>query len=58
MAPRSLISNKSNSCNSYNWTVLYSPLTINYKLISIKVCFLIKILLLSYATLSSLVMLY
>ena len=52
--PYLLISNKSNSYSSCNWTILYSPLTINYKSTSINVCFLIKILLLSYATLSSL----
>ena len=56
--PRLLISNKSNSYNSCNQTVLYSPLTINYKLTSIKVCFLIKILLPFYTTLPSLVVLY
>ena len=58
MAPCLLISNKSNSYNSCNWTVLYSPLTINCKLTSVKVCFLIKILLLSYTTFPSLVMPY
>ena len=47
-----LIFNKSNSYSSYNQTVLYSPLIINCKFTSIKVCFLIKILLLFYITLS------
>ena len=57
-APRLLTSNKSNSYNSCNWTVLYSPLTINYKSIKVKVYFLIKILLLSYTTFPSLIILY
>ena len=57
-APYLLISNKSNSCNSCNRTILYSPLTINCKLTSVKVCFLIKILLLSYTTLFFLVVPY
>ena len=56
--PYLLISNKSNSYSSCNQTILYSPLTINYKSTSINVYFLIKILLLSYATLSSLFILY
>ena len=58
IAPRLLTSNKSNSCNSCNQTILYSPLTINYKSTSVKVCFLIKILLLSHTTLPSLVIPY
>ena len=53
-----LIFNKSNSYSSYNQTVLYSPLTINCKSTSIKVCFLIKILLLFYTTLPLLFVLY
>ena len=53
-APRSLMSNKSNSYSSCNRTISYSPLTINYKSTSVNVCFLTKILLLSYATLPSL----
>ena len=56
--PYSLISNKSNSYSSCNWTILYSPLTIDCKSTTIKVCFLIKILSLSYTTLPSLVILY
>ena len=56
--PYLLIFNKSNFYSSYNWTVLYSPLTINCKSTSIKVCFLIKILLLSYITLPSPFVLY
>ena len=57
-ASRLLTSNKSNSYSSYNRTVLYSPLTINYKSTSVNVCFLIKILLPFYATLPFLVVLY
>ena len=53
-----LTSNKSNSYSSYNQTILYSPLTINCKSTSINICFLIKILLPSYATLPSLVIPY
>ena len=56
--PYLLTSTKSNSYSSCNQTVLYSPLTINYKSTSVNVCFLIKILLLSYATLFSLFILY
>ena len=56
--PYLLTSNKSNSYNSYNRTILYSPLTINYKSTSINVCFSIKILSLSYTTLPSLFILY
>ena len=57
-APRLLTSNKSNSYSSYNRTILYSSLTINYKSTSVNVYFLIKILLPSYTTLPSLVILY
>ena len=57
-APCLLISNKSNSYSSCNQTILYSPLTINYKSTSINVCFSTKILLLSHATLPSLFMPY
>ena len=53
-APYLLISNKSNSYSSCNRTILYSPLTINYKSTSVNVYFLIKILSLSYAILPSL----
>ena len=53
-APRLLMSNKSNSYSSCNQTVLYSPLTINYKSTSVNVCFSIKILSPFYTTLSSL----
>ena len=56
--PYLLISNKSNSYSSCNQTILYSPLTINYKSTSVNVYFLIKILLLSYATLPFLFMPY
>ena len=56
--PYLLTSNKSNSYSSCNWTVLYSPLTIDCKSTTIKVCFLIKILLPFYATLPFLVVLY
>ena len=56
--PCLLIFNKSNSCSNCNQTILYSPLTINYKSTSVKVCFLIKILLLFYTTLSLLFVLY
>ena len=52
--PYLLTSNKSNSYSSCNQTILYSPLTINYKSTSVNICFSIKILLLSYTTLSSL----
>ena len=57
-APYLLMSNKSNSYSSCNWTVLYSSLTINYKSTSVNVYFSIKILLLSHATLPSLFVLY
>ena len=53
-APRLLTSNKSNSYSSYNRTISYSPLTINYKSTNINVCFSIRILSPSYATLPSL----
>ena len=56
--PHSSISNKSNFCSSYNQTILYSPLTIDCKSISINICFLIKILLLSHTTLPSPFVLY
>ena len=57
-APRSLTSNKSNSYSSCNRTISYSPLTINCKSTSVNVYFSTKILLPSYATLSSLFMPY
>ena len=56
--PCLLISNKSNSYSSYNRTILYSLLIINYKSTSINIYFLIKILSLFYTTLSSLFILY